>query len=365
MTDSAPHLSDVLPARRRAPVALAIRALGEQRAPVWAALPFILGSFLVGPFVGWPGPVGVIFWMIQGAFAGCVAVCWVLIRERFRSDLKPRDAREAYSVAWLRARAAWLANDRLAAYAVILILLPLVIGCYTGWKTWLGTELPFRWDATLARSDRVLHFGHDPWRLLQPLLGREWATDTLSILYESGWAATLQGVITWQALQRPSQQRTRFFVAVVIAWPLIGNLAAAAFMSAGPCYYGRVVSGPDPYRDLISYVQGANRLTSALQAYLWRAHETRQLDVIGGGISAMPSMHLVMATLAAIPVWRLARFGRSVAILLVSVTLVGSIHLGWHYALDGYAGIVGAGVLWLVAWPIARATDTAVATGRR
>jgi hypothetical protein len=32
--------------------------------------------------------------------------------------------------------------------------------------------------------------------------------------------------------------------------------------------------------------------------------------------------------------------------VLAAVILVGSVHLGWHYAIDGYAAIVGTLVIW-------------------
>jgi hypothetical protein len=38
------------------------------------------------------------------------------------------------------------------------------------------------------------------------------------------------------------------------------------------------------------------------------------------------------------------------------VILVGSVHLGWHYAVDGYAGIAGALILWWIAGAALRRT---------
>ena len=40
-----------------------------------------------------------------------------------------------------------------------------------------------------------------------------------------------------------------------------------------------------------------------------------------------------------------------------AVILVGSVHLGWHYAVDGYAGIVMAMVAWWLAGPIVARWD--------
>lgn len=354
MTNTAPSTTLTGRTGRSSLLELALGAIREQRAVLWAALPFIAGSYVVGPFVGWPGAVGASFWIAQATFMGMIAVFWVVVRHRFAADLKPQGARAAYPVAWRRAREATFTNERLAAYAVMLIVLPTVVACYTGWKTWLAATLPFRWDPTLMRLDRALHFGTDPWRLLQPLLGREWTTDVMSLVYESGWAATLHGVITWQALRPPSADRNRFLVASVLAWPLVGNLLAAAFMSAGPCYYGFVVAGANPYAELLAHVNATNDLTRALQGYLWRSHASGDLEVIGGGISAMPSMHLMMVTLAAIPLWRLGRRGRVLAAAVVFSTVVGSVHLGWHYAVDGYAGILSAVSIWWLLGPLFR-----------
>jgi hypothetical protein len=96
----------------------------------------------------------------------------------------------------------------------------------------------------------------------------------------------------------------------------------------------------------MAYVNGTNDLTRTLQAYLWRSHASGELHVIGGGISAMPSMHLTLVTLAAIPLWRLGKHWRFVAAAIVTITVVASVHLGWHYAIDGYAGVICALALW-------------------
>jgi membrane-associated phospholipid phosphatase len=60
----------------------------------------------------------------------------------------------------------------------------------------------------------------------------------------------------------------------------------------------------------------------------------------------MPSLHVAMATLmwcAMRPVHRLA--GPAYFVFLACI-LLGSVHLGWHYALDGYVSILLVCILW-------------------
>ena len=67
---------------------------------------------------------------------------------------------------------------------------------------------------------------------------------------------------------------------------------------------------------------------------------------LGSGISAFPSVHLSMATLWTIVAFRMsARLGWAALVFLL-VILVGSVALGWHYAIDGYASIVVTLLLW-------------------
>ena len=71
------------------------------------------------------------------------------------------------------------------------------------------------------------------------------------------------------------------------------------------------------------------------------------------GISAMPSMHVAMASLFAIGGFQRSRALGVVFSVYAVMIWIASVHLGWHYALDGVVGTVMMVALWLLSKPIA------------
>ncbi|MFB2351546.1 hypothetical protein, partial [Priestia megaterium] len=65
---------------------------------------------------------------------------------------------------------------RAAAGMALFLSTFVFMGAFTTVKTALPNITSFWADPALTALDRAVHLGHDPWRLLQPLLGHPFVT---------------------------------------------------------------------------------------------------------------------------------------------------------------------------------------------
>ena len=161
--------------------------------------------------------------------------------------------------------------------------------------------------------------------------------------------------------------RLQYFIVYLLSWSLLGGLIAGLLLSGGPAFYDHLVGDPQRFGELLAML-GTDLgpfPAIAFQEYLWRFYESGSPGY-GSGISAFPSLHVAMAGLCAMTIWRFNRCFGVAAWLFVLIILLGSVGLGWHYAIDGYASLIGVAILWrLAGWAAQswiRRTD-AVTTG--
>jgi hypothetical protein len=136
---------------------------------------------------------------------------------------------------------------------------------------------------------------------------------------------------------------------MTIAVAGLGTVAALAFSSVGPVLYAQIYH-VDRFPDLIPRLSQTpvGDYMKVVTDYLLSAYRTGA-DEPGAGISAMPSMHLAIATLNALAVTRLNRLAGALAWTYLTLILLGSVYLGWHYAIDGYASIAAVAAIWWLA----------------
>jgi hypothetical protein len=244
---------------------------------------------------------------------------------------------------------------RLVAGLTLMLAVGLFMGVFTTIKTMLPHLTEFRWDAAFAELDFAIH-GADPWRLLHPILGHPPITQAIEFVYLTVWAVLIVAAPAWAIFADiPRGRRQRYLLTYFLCWIVLGNVAAGVFFSAGPCYFLEV-TGDDRFAALIAYHEGnvdaaTLRGVQLLQDHLWSVFEQGRMEV-GSGISAFPSLHVSMATMIVIMAFCINRklgFASLGYLLLIQVS---SVHLAWHYAVDGYASIAVTLAIWFALRPL-------------
>ena len=338
---------------------------------IGALLALTAGAFLLASIAGYVGGVPAhritfsyakIVWLMGPA---AVVLATVPLVVRAMVLRVPNPLKECAPFARERFGAPALAAASLAP----ILLMPLLMGSFGTLKMLMPLAVDFSWDDWFARADRVLFLGYQPWQLTHGLFGSPYATHLIDLTY-SLWVAFLFTAVLFYSLLAPREIRARFFLSFAGAWILIGVVGAYVFASAGPCYaalVGAETAGEfAPLMERLRTIhEGGTRLGAYdWQVMLWQAHATQNYG-FAKGISAMPSMHNAITVLYALSLARASRLARIAAWTLVAFIFIGSVHLGWHYAVDGIvAGVMMWGI-WVAAgaW-LDRVGYTAAARGQ-
>jgi hypothetical protein len=259
---------------------------------------------------------------------------------------------------WTEITGRYATVERICWALPVFLLFPLFASTFTYFKAAIPLFHPVAWDERLAAWDRALHGGHAAWEWLQPVFGHPYATAFVNTLYHL-WFFVTYGVLVWQALSlvRP-RLRMQYLLTTLLLWSLVGNLAATLLSSAGPVYFARVTGLADQFAPLMAYLHQANDVVPVMalqvQDMLWQAYSGNGAG-IGEGISAMPSLHVATAFSYALVGFAVRRWLGILFAGFAAFIMVGSVHLGWHYAIDGYAGILATLVIWFaVGWLLDR-----------
>lgn len=256
----------------------------------------------------------------------------------------------AFAELWAELTSGLLAPYNLGCFVLTMSVFPLIAYAQMGLKILIPHVNAYQWDTLFIRLDQL--FGITPWRLLQAGFGSPHRTLLLDRIYMLWFATTLCFYI-WQAASPRRQLRMQYLLCFLLTWMVLGGLAASGFASVGPCFV-ELLTGQH-YPDFAAMLQHLHKISTIHHIYavdgqywLWQQYQ-QHTHPPGSGISAMPSLHVAIAVLSAHCASHYHR-GLGILFTLYSIIIfIGSIYLGWHYAVDGIAAAIGTSLLWKLA----------------
>lgn len=230
----------------------------------------------------------------------------------------------------------------------LILLICLFLPSFGLLKSMVGFLQPYQWDPLFIQWDQMIH-GQDAWRLIQPVLGYPQVTFFFAMAYQL-WILFLYIAFPLVCIWRGNQLlRQQMIISYLLSWIVIGVIMANWLASVGPCFLEPMM-GDSRFHEQMAYLASVDKTypllvldvqKELLDSYLAGNHG------LGRGISAMPSMHVSIAFLFAIFSWRVSRRLGFLAFAYFILILLGSVHLGYHYAVDGYVAIVATLFIWI------------------
>lgn len=241
-------------------------------------------------------------------------------------------------------------SSTLISILVPSISIPIFISLFSSMKSVIPMINPFYLDEVLMKADQFIHFGFHPWQITHALFGDRFLTTFLDLSYNL-WFVVMYIFTIWTILnvKRP-KERMHYLIAFFLIWTVLGLISAGLLSSAGPVYYGDIV-GEGAYQTLMETLASHNLHASGLQGRLWSDYINGNTN-IGSGISAMPSMHVAQTMLMYLAARHVSRALSYAMLGFLIIIMIGSVHLGWHYALDGYISVIMVTLLWKVSGKI-------------
>ncbi|HSF94991.1 MAG TPA: phosphatase PAP2 family protein [Thermohalobaculum sp.] len=271
------------------------------------------------------------------------AVFLLFTKSRYQSILR--------ALRWLRSRN-WteiLLVRVVLAYAVTSVFANL----YVKFKVNIPTFTDYTWDHFFAEVDRRLFFGHDPWVLSHAIFPGPDFTSLIDKLYIVWFLEMQLAALAIALLPLRNPVRLTYLLAFGLSAGLCGNLLAILFPAVGPVYLEPLTGDPmfAPLMDLLNR-QSAELHLQALSLHQlgWEGYANPDANPLG--ISAFPSVHVQMATIFALAGFAANRYLGWIATLYAAAVMIGSVHLAWHYAIDGIAGIALAFLIWKFSWAV-------------
>ncbi len=213
----------------------------------------------------------------------------------------------------------------------------ILMTAFTYFKQAVLPNAGFESGPAIAAADHAL-FGADPWRVTHTVLTSPWWSQIIDLAYHAWFAPMMLGVVICAFARPGSVLAWRYMLAYCLMFIVEGSILAYSFPAAGPVYFAQFHQGDGRFaglthllatQDATLRASGAPGLTALLfQHHLLRIFQDGAV-VLGGGISAMPSLHNAMAVLIACAAWHASTgWGRAMTAYSPAITMSGARQLG-------------------------------------
>lgn len=270
---------------------------------------------------------------------------WPYLRSLFAAH---PDSPVAFTRDYLRARSPLLLRG-LPLIVALVVFMP----TFSAMKSSIPLFAPYTWDAAFIEADRAI-FGRDAWLALQPVFGFPVVTSALALTYHLWILLIYAGGVYFAVYRR--DVRKQYFAVYFGLWTIGGVAMAIGFASVGPCFVGPLL-GQDTFASQMAYLRGANDqfpiMVLEVQDKLLAWHLSGQHG-LGRGITAMPSMHVGLAFLFWLAMRPVSKRAARFFFAFFVAVWIGSVHLAYHYAVDGLVSVILVWLLWAAAGKVLR-----------
>lgn len=232
---------------------------------------------------------------------------------------------------------------RAPLFGVLVVFMP----AFSQTKSMIPLFNSYDWDQTFIAWDQAI-FGMDAWLFFQPVLGFPVVTWFLNLMYHVWMLLVFPGTLVILLAKSCDKVRDAYFLGFVLIWTIIGFVMAAWLASVGPCFLEPIM-GDARFVPQIDYLRAANEhypiMVLNVQDMLLEWYRNKDYG-LGRGITAMPSMHVSMSFLFYLAMREVHPVAGRIFFAFFLLIWVASVHLGYHYFVDGLVSVVATAAIW-------------------
>lgn len=260
-----------------------------------------------------------------------------------------------------RLKLIYIYRSKLISAFVLLSVMSIFMSSFSTMKSLIPLVNMFHLDQLFHEMDLWLFSGYQPGLFVVKWLESPFYLFAINLNYNL-WFFFMWATFVYFLIAENSTNRTCFLISWITCWGILGAVLAMLLSSAGPVYVEKLDPTNLTYQPLMQLLQEKHSwlieqgwpglYSLATQEKLWLAY-AENVEMLGSGISAMPSMHVSIAVLMALSMGAVNKFISYFLWFFAALIFIGSFTLGWHYAVDGLVSAPLTYLIWRISLAIA------------